>query len=141
MTTRRWMYRALAGCLTALAFACRSSSTDQDGAERNDVVCTADFRYGLNVTVLDATTGAAVPRPILIIATEGTYADTSQIALSTGSAPAFAAWPLLGERAGKYSVRVRATGYQEWRQDDVVITRDVCHVIPVALTARLVRSP
>lgn len=136
------MHRALAGGLAAAALACRGPSTDEGGpGGRNDAICTADFRYGLNVTVLDAATGAPVPRPMLIVATEGTFADTSQFALSTSAAPAFPSWPLLGERAGKYSVRVRATGYQEWRQDNVVITRDVCHVIPVALTARLVRTP
>ncbi len=120
---------------------CRGSSTAQDDGPPRDVVCTADFRYGLNVAVLDAATGAPTPRPLLVIASEGAYADTSQSARDPGTTPTFASWPLAGERAGRYTVRVRATGYQEWRQDAVVVSRDVCHVIPVSLTARLTRLP
>lgn len=132
---------AAVAAVTALALAaCRGNSTGQDDSRGRDVVCTADFRYGLNVTVLDAATGAAVPRPLLIIATDGAYADTAQFARDPGPVPVVAPWPLAGERAGRYTVRVRATGYQEWRQEGVVVSRDVCHVIPVSLTARLTRS-
>jgi hypothetical protein len=103
------------------------------------VVCTADFRYGLNVTVVDSLTGAPVPRPILIVALNGAFSDTSKFALQTGDIQ-FASWPLLGERSGTFTVLVRAAGYQDWRKSDVRIDRDVCHVKPVALMARLKRS-
>lgn len=132
---------AAVAAVTALVLAaCRGNSTGQDDSRGRDVVCTADFRYGLNVAVLDAATGAAVPRPLLVIASEGAFADTSQAARDPGAIPAFASWPLAGERAGRYTVRVRATGYQEWQQEGVVVSRDVCHVIPVLLTARLTKA-
>jgi hypothetical protein len=116
--------------LAALGAECPTSNSE--------VVCTADFRYGLNVTVVDSVTGATVPRPILIVASEGTFSDTSKFALQTGDIQ-FASWPLLGERSGTFTVLVRAAGYQDWRKSEVQIDRDVCHVIPVALTARLRR--
>ena len=120
---------------------CRGSSTAQDDGSGREVVCTADFRYGLNVAVLDAATGAPIPRPLFVVASDGSYADTSQAARDPGTTPGFASWPLAGERAGRYTVRVRATGYQEWQQDGVVVSRDVCHVVPVSLTARLTKLP
>ena len=121
--------------------ACRGNSTGQDERPGRDVICTLDFRYGLNVAVVDAATGAAIPKPLLVIATDGAFADTAQFARDPGPLPAFASWPLVGERAGRYTVRVRAAGYREWQQADVVVTRDVCHVIPVSLTARLTKLP
>ncbi len=121
--------------------ACSANSAVDEGGPGRDVVCTADFRYGLNVTVLDAATSVPVPRPLLIIAADGAYADTAQFARDPGTSPTFASWPLAGERAGRYTVRVRASGYQEWQQDGVVVSRDVCHVIPVSITARLTRIP
>ena len=136
--TQRSLARpALATLACAIAFvACRNSSTEQPGG----IACTADYRYGLNVTVVDSLTGIAVARPLLITVTEGTFADTSQAARSPGDFP-FTSWPLSGERAGSYTVRVRAAGYQDWQQNGVRVSRDVCHVMPVALTARLKKAP
>lgn len=117
--------------LAALGAECPTSNPE--------LVCTAEFRYGLNVTVVDSLTGAPVPRPILIVASEGAYSDTSKYALQPGDIQ-LASWPLLGERPGVFTVLVRAAGYQDWVQSDVRIGRDACHVIPVALTARLRRT-
>lgn len=117
--------------LAALGAECPTSNSE--------TVCTADFRYGLNVTVVDSLTGAPVPRPILIVASEGAFSDTSKFALQTDGMP-FGSWPLLGERSGVFTVLVRAPGFQDWQQSNVRIGRDACHVIPVALTARLRRT-
>ena len=43
------------------------------------------------------------------------------------------------ERAGTYTVTVHATGYRDWIKPGVTVTKDVCHVIGVLLTARLVK--
>jgi hypothetical protein len=117
--------------LAALGAECPTSNPE--------VICTADFRYGLNVTVVDSLTGALVPRPILIVASEGAFSDTAKFALQTDGIQ-LGSWPLLGERSGVFTVLVRAPGYQDWQQSSVRIGRDACHVIPVALTARLRRS-
>lgn len=121
--------------------ACGSVNSGQDDGAGRNVACTADFRYGLNVRVLDAITDAPIPRPMLIIATDGAYADTAQFARETTPLPEMQSWPLVGERTGRYTVVVRASGYVDWTQTNVVITKDVCHVIPVALTARLSHRP
>jgi hypothetical protein len=121
-------------CLAALGAECPVAPSGPG------VLCTAEFRFGLNVTVVDSISGANVPRPILIVATEGTYSDTSKAALNAQDNIPFASWPLVGERAGTYTVLVRAAGYQDWQRNGVRIDRDACHVIPVALTARLRRS-
>ena len=41
------------------------------------------------------------------------------------------------ERPGVYSVVVSKPGYQDFRVDNVVVARDTCHVITVAIDARL----
>ena len=41
------------------------------------------------------------------------------------------------ERPGTYTVVVSKPGYQDFRIDNVVVARDVCHVITVAIDARL----
>ena len=43
------------------------------------------------------------------------------------------------ERAGTYAVTVHADGYKDWSKTGVVVTKDVCHVIGVALSARMVK--
>lgn len=132
---------AIGASFGATLAACGSVNSSQDDGAGRNVACTADFRYGLNVRVLDAITGAPVPRPLLIVATDGMYADTARSAREATPIPDAQSWPLVGERAGRYTVLVRASGYADWTQPNVVITKDVCHVIPVALTARLSRRP
>jgi len=121
------------------ALALAALGAECPGAPSQGVICTADYRYGLSVSVVDSVTGVAVPRPLLIVATEGAYSDTAMAARQTGDVP-FTAWPLVGERAGTYAVLVRAPGYQDWQRSGVRVDRDLCHVIPVALTARLRRT-
>ncbi len=95
--------------------------------------CSNAFVLGLGVTIIDSLTGA-VPsvasrwhvRDVL-----GTFADSG-----TGVGGLLSA----GERAGTFRIEIRTPGYRDWTADSVVITRDLCHVKPVVLTARLQRA-
>ena len=42
-----------------------------------------------------------------------------------------------GERAGTYDATVTATGYAAWTSEDIFVTEDECHVIPVSISAEL----
>jgi hypothetical protein len=106
-----------------------------------DRACTADFRYGLTVTVQDSLTSAA-PGSALLIATSGLYVDSVGPHAPVQWVPTQP--PVLqlntaGERAGTYALTVRASGYRDWVRTGVRVTADECHVRPVALTARLQR--
>ena len=103
------------------------------------IACTAIYVYGINVQVLDSLSGAVVPTPMIISAHDGTFADTSQYARQPQAGLNLSAWPLVGERAGMYTVRVLAAGFQSWEQTGVRVSRNECHVIPVTVIARLRR--
>jgi hypothetical protein len=96
------------------------------------IACTADFRFGLNLTLTDSTTGALVTTSADIRAEDAGFVDEVR-GLQGGR------WWTAGERAGTYRLTVRAAGYRDWTRSGIVIGRDVCHVIPVAVTAKLVR--
>lgn len=75
--------------------------------------CSDEGRFAVNVEVRDARTGSALTEGVVVIIQEGPYADTAR---SPDLAAGF-------ERPGTYDVRVQKTGYQEWTQRGVQVTR------------------
>ena len=99
-------------------------------------VCTADFRFGINVTVVDSVTNTA-PASATLIARSGAYVDSVG---PVQAQPSFGiVLPTAGERAGTYDLTVRSTGYRDWTKTGVTVTKGVCHVDQQAFTARLQR--
>ncbi|MEO5776947.1 MAG: hypothetical protein ABIQ27_08575 [Flavobacterium sp.] len=107
-----------------------TSSCENDNDDQ--IVCTAEFVYGLNVIVLDATTGNPLVEGITVEAVDGTYHETLQ--LVPGLEYAFTG---AGERAGTYTVTITKDGYQTYISSPIILTRNVCHVIPQSLTVNL----
>jgi hypothetical protein len=106
-----------------------------------DGPCTADYRYGLTVTVIDSVTGSP-PASAVLLARSGAYADSVGPAapqLSYENGPSVLRLSTAGERPGTYELTVRAAGYRDWTLTRVKVTGDECHVRPVAVTARLQR--
>lgn len=103
------------------------------------MVCTAIAVAGVNLTIVDSLTNApAAFTGLWARAREGTYVDSTTFMLTNPSTGAVTT-ALAYERKGTYVVTVKANGYQEWTKSGVTVTSDVCHVIPVQLTAKLVR--
>jgi hypothetical protein len=105
----------------------------------SDFNCTADFRFGLNVTVVDSVTNAP-PASAVLIARTGAVVDsvgpaTPQQLVLNG--PPVLLLGAAGERPGTYDLTVRAPGYRDWTRNGVTVTADECHVRSVAVTARL----
>jgi hypothetical protein len=100
------------------------------------LVCTTIAVAGINLTVSDSVTGAALATSLSISARSGTFADSAFAATQTLPVSLGMAY----ERPGTFEVRVRAAGYRDWAALGVVIGTDLCHVIPVQLSARLQRS-
>lgn len=101
----------------------------------NDVVCTLIAVPGINVLVRDSVSGAFGSNGATATAVDGTYTDTNGF-------PAISTQPelpisLAYEREGTYAVTVAKTGYKAWNTSGIRVTRDVCHVRTVTLTARL----
>lgn len=106
-----------------------SSCDDNDD---NQIFCTDQFVYGLNVIVLDAVTGNPIFQDIEVKAVDGTYQEILE--LVPGLEYVFVG---AGERAGTYVVTITKTGYQTYTSPPIVLTRDECHVIPQSLTVNL----
>jgi len=106
-----------------------SSCDDNDD---NQIFCTDQFVYGLNVIVLDASTGNPIFQDIEVKAVDGTYLEILELVPSSEYAFVGA-----GERAGTYVVTITKAGYQTYTSAPIVVTRDECHVIPQSLTVNL----
>jgi hypothetical protein len=106
-----------------------SSCEDNDD---NQIFCTDQFVYGLNVIVLDASTGNPIFQDIEVKAVDGTYLEILELVPSSEYAFVGA-----GERAGTYVVTITKAGYQTYTSAPIVLTRDECHVIPQSLTVNL----
>ncbi len=98
----------------------------------DQIVCNTQFVYGLNVIVLDASTGNPIFQDIEVKAVDGAYQEILE--LVPGLEYAFVG---AGERAGNYVVTITKAGYQTYTSEPIVLTRDECHVIPQSLTVNL----
>lgn len=105
-----------------------SSCEDKD----DQIVCTQQFVYGLNVIVLDAVSGNPLVEGVEVKAVDGAY--TEILELVPGLEYAFTG---AGERVGTYVITITKAGYQTYTSAPIVVTRDVCHVIPQSLTVNL----
>lgn len=120
--------------VAALLAACGKTTTDPGG-----VVCTTLAAAGLNITVVDSLTGQpSAFAGLWARAKDGVYTDSS--AMTFVEQPAGAVRMALAyEHPGTFAVTVHSAGYQDWIKSGVTVTKDVCHVIGVQLTARLVK--
>ena len=116
-------------CTTLLLCACGGDS----GNDRDGGACTLELRPGIVIEVLDAM-GAAASCGAQAVITEGQYSETVQ----NPSVPCIETLLLSGahERPGAYTVRVSKPGFADVVFADVAVTKGVCHVNTVALTAK-----
>jgi len=123
MKSRSWI---LAACLVLPAACSQPNDTG--------IACTAIYVYVLSVTVQDSVTGSPAAAGATVIARDGAYADSTVVPASGANNTSVG---LAGERAGTYSITVRKAAYQTWSKTGVQVTKDVCHVIPVQVAAKL----
>lgn len=97
---------------------------------RGDRACTLEFRYGVNSSVTDARTGAAITNARLTL-TEGTYSEEMT------RFPANNDYVGAGERAGTYTLTAEASGYVTKVIPGIVVTADECHVTGVRVDVQL----
>ncbi|MCH7525045.1 MAG: hypothetical protein IIC74_08555 [Bacteroidetes bacterium] len=97
----------------------------------NEIICTTEFVYGLNITVKNADTNMIITEGITVIATDGNFEE--QLMNMVGSDSFVGA----GERAGNYVIEITSSNYQTYISEVIVIDEDVCHVIPKVLEVLL----
>lgn len=101
----------------------------------NDVACTLIVVPGIDVLVRDSISGSFGSNGATATAVDGSFTDTNGFPenFTQPETPI----SLAHEREGTYSVTVTKAGYKAWTTSGVRVTRDVCHVRTVTLTARL----
>lgn len=97
------------------------------------ILCTLEFVYGVNVTVTDSATGEPIEGATLTL-TDGDYSEAMED-LSAGS------YAGAGERAGTYDLTIEAEGFDSALIENIVVESDICHVVPVALDIALTAAP
>ena len=125
---RRSRFTLASGLMIGLAGCYPSGTVDP-------VICTAQFVYGLTVTIVDQTTARPIAAQATMTIQDGTYEET--VTDSWDGATLSGA----GERPGTYTITIEHPAYTTWTRAGVTISADECHVIPVALTAELVPLP
>lgn len=99
----------------------------------DEIYCTQEAKAGLNITVKDAVTDELLSTGVTVIAQDGSYSETLE-QFPNEEVPVFiGAW----ERVGTYVVTVSKEGYQTFTSEPIIVTADVCHVIPELLTVEL----
>ena len=103
-----------------LLFSCQSSDSD-------DIFCTTEVKAGLNVSVHLAESSSSIPISdgVTVVATNGNYSETLQF-FDPQNPIFYGAY----ERAGTYTITVTKAGRQTYVSQPIVVTRDICHVIP-----------
>lgn len=99
------------------------------------VMCTAEYVYGLSITVVDGA-GERVC-DATVVARDGEYEETLE---SFGPAED-CTYVGAGERAGTYEVTASRPGDHDAVESDIVVDDDVCHVSPQARTITLEALP
>jgi hypothetical protein len=92
--------------------------------------CTTEYRFGVNVTLRNARSGAPVPGATVVIV-DGSWRET----LSTFGLPG--SYAGAGEREGSYTLSVEAPGFVSPAARTVVVTGSQCHVNGVSVTIDL----
>lgn len=96
------------------------------------VGCTADVRFGVVVTVVDALDGAFVTEGLFGVLVDGSFREEMEVFENTLRGAA--------EREGQYDLTIVADGYSSLTQRGIEVNADFCHVVPVGITAELEKS-
>jgi hypothetical protein len=116
-----------------VAFAAGGCSS-ADSREPGGLVCTANFVYGLAVTVQDKATSERVC-DAEVVALAGSYRET----LQGFGPPESCTYSGAGERPDVYELQASRAGFQVATVADVRVGADECHVIPARVTMEIGR--
>lgn len=131
--------KSLTVVAAAFLVGCGAAETVSAPADELDLLCTGVIQAGIVVEVVDARTGAPAARGAVGAVRDGAFIDSLRPAVTRGTPPADTLLSLQGafERPGSYEVTIAREGFRPWSQSGVVVSRGVCHVNTVTVTARL----
>jgi hypothetical protein len=98
--------------------------------------CTAEFRFGLAVSVVSRSTGASSCAATVIVV-DGAYHETlTPFERGGADSGVDCVYRGAGERAGTYTIDAKLDG-SEKTLAGIVVTKDACHVVPQVVTIDL----
>lgn len=135
---RKFLSTKAAASLPWLLSVCLIAASISACSEDMIAACDLSAAYGITVAVPGGSALSRLGRSISGTLTEGSYVESmDMLANPSGEGPA----QLYGavERTGEYSLLVRVSGYQDFKQDKIIVkkSRSGCHVEGVAVTATL----
>jgi hypothetical protein len=120
----------VATCLALLAATACSNSGP------TDIACSQVYVYGISLKVQNAVTGARITDSAAVQIKDGGYVEAYNY-LGPADQPTSGVLSAAGERAGTYSISIRKDGFAPYDTAGIKVTRDVCHVHGVQVTAKL----
>lgn len=132
------------GTTTVVAYVLTTGSAFTSDSVRVTVrvVCTAVAKAGLVIGVQDSVTGSTGPFTTVSYVAKDTSAFKDSTLIAAVPSEVLGQPFLVGlayEHPGKYDITVKATGYKPWVKTGVIVVKDECHVVPVSVTARLLK--
>ena len=117
---RRFALALLPLPLVVAAFVSASAPVALSGC----LACTADYRVGLSITVLEAGTRRPI-KSATVTVRDGDYREVVEPNTGVGSDNVYSA---AGEREGTYDIDIVAEGYVTAHLENVEVDADECHV-------------
>ena len=99
--------------------------------EENLTICTLEFVYGLNITLINANTSMPITDEVNVVIKDGNYEEV--LTRLESDVPFLGA----GERAGTYFLTITSNAYKTFISEPIIVEANECHVIPVVKTIQL----
>jgi len=120
-------------CLMCLALV---AATACSNSGPTGVACSQVYVYGISLKVQNAVTGARITDSAAVQIKDGGYVESYNY-LGPADQPTSGVLSVAGERAGTYNISIRKDGFAPYDTAGIKVTRDVCHVHGVQVTANL----
>ena len=105
-------------------------------SDSRQVVCTSEAVFGIKVSVLSASSQQFIGCDASVIIKDGSYYKKIDNLAGSNCNESFV-FSGAQERTGTYDIIVQKQGFDDWYQDDVVVTANSCHVNSTSINAFL----
>jgi hypothetical protein len=105
-------------------------------SDNRQLACTSEAVFGINISVLDASSRQYIGCDASVIIKGDSYYKKIDNLAGPNCNESFV-FSGAQERTGTYDIIVQKQGFDDWHQDDVVVTANSCHVNSISIDAFL----
>jgi hypothetical protein len=99
--------------------------------ESENIICTLNFVNGLDISLIEKSTGNIITGNVKIVAEDDNYTETMQSSENNAS------FTGAGERKGTYILTVTSDNYKTFISESITVNADECHVFTESRTFEL----